>query len=304
MKYVIGFIGRAGHGKDASAKILKEELERAGYKAERYAFADHLKDQCRLLGWDSLKDERGRTLLQHLGDVMREYHGVNYFVDVVIDRIRQTNADVFFVPDVRFKSEAEGLRKLGEEPDYKVFLVRVKRDHSGWGKELTAEQKGHASEMEMDEIAVDMTIENDGTLDDLRRELEHVPFLEELLTAKPAPKPLMQMHFVTETDDNHNEHYVMYADTAVGNHLRLAEFTGDAAMRLVKRVLEELQNGNISVGNAEYDKELPMDPLNQVTNEPEYDNFPETYGKCPRCGEDVYDSQKYCDHCGQKLIWR
>ena len=56
--------------------------------------------------------------------------------------------------------------------------------------------------------------------------------------------------------------------------------------------------------NIQNSKETPMLPTDIHTTEPEYDEFPESYGKCPKCGGDVYDSQRYCDHCGQRIIWR
>ncbi len=180
-KYVIGFIGKAGSGKDASALALRSVFENAGLRTQRFAFADHLKELCVQLGWDSVKNERGRNLLQHLGDVLREYHGADYFANYTASQIRESDADVCFVTDVRYLNEASALRALGEEPDCSVTLIRIVRDHSGWGKELTEAQKKHPSEVEMDQIVIDHLIENNGTIDDLRNELMRLPVVNTII---------------------------------------------------------------------------------------------------------------------------
>lgn len=68
MRPLIGIAGRAGAGKTTIAKYLEHR-----HHFHRLAFADTLKYLATRMGWDGEKDERGRRLLQHLGDVGREY---------------------------------------------------------------------------------------------------------------------------------------------------------------------------------------------------------------------------------------
>ena len=68
MKIVIGISGKAQHGKDTLAKILQQK-----YGGEITHFADLLKEQLKLIGWDGEKDEGGRTLLQKFSAPIKEY---------------------------------------------------------------------------------------------------------------------------------------------------------------------------------------------------------------------------------------
>lgn len=83
---VIAVSGHARHGKDTVAKMLQEQLEADGNKVLITHYADLLKYICKtFFGWDGKKNERGRTLLQHVGtDVVRK-NEPNFWVDFVAD---------------------------------------------------------------------------------------------------------------------------------------------------------------------------------------------------------------------------
>ena len=51
-KVIIAVSGRAGAGKDTFGKAVIDALN---VKAVRMAFADHLKEQAKMLGWDGLE---------------------------------------------------------------------------------------------------------------------------------------------------------------------------------------------------------------------------------------------------------
>lgn len=65
---LIGLCGRAQVGKDTIGAYL---IKHHGFK--RFAIADYVKQVAELAGWNGMKDEKGRTYLNHLGDAMREY---------------------------------------------------------------------------------------------------------------------------------------------------------------------------------------------------------------------------------------
>ena len=59
---------KAQHGKDTAAKLIKENLEKKGQRVLITHYADLLKFICvKYFGWNEVKDEAGRTLLQYLG---------------------------------------------------------------------------------------------------------------------------------------------------------------------------------------------------------------------------------------------
>ena len=133
---VLCISGKAQHGKDTSANMLREMLEEDGFRVLVVHYADLLKYVCRsFFGWNGEKDETGRSLLQ-------------YFV---------------LIPDCRFPNEIRLLEQLG----FDVLHIRVVRQN--FESPLTDEQQRHPSETALDHIEPDILVENKGTLNDLRR---------------------------------------------------------------------------------------------------------------------------------------
>ena len=65
---IVCISGKAQHGKDTTASILREELIQRGYKVLVIHHADLLKFMARsMFEWDGQKDENGRHLLQYIG---------------------------------------------------------------------------------------------------------------------------------------------------------------------------------------------------------------------------------------------
>lgn len=150
MKY-IGLIGLAGSGKDTAA----EALYRKHYN--RVAFADAVKNLAFEFGWNGLKDERGRRLLQDLGMAGRAYKESIWIDHVRENRIGLSN-HVF--TDVRFQNEADYIRGLGG------IIVRIVRPGIISGN--------HESELKQSEIAADIEIVNDGTIEDLHEKIRNI----------------------------------------------------------------------------------------------------------------------------------
>ena len=150
----VGFIGFAGSGKDTAAQALTKR------NWVRVAFADRLKELAINFGWDGQKDERGRALLQDLGMAARRYNP-NFWIEQLTwpTKSRAHNLPQVFT-DVRFQNEADYVRSIGG------IIVRIVRPGIISGN--------HESELKQSEIAADIEIVNDGTIEDLHTKIRAI----------------------------------------------------------------------------------------------------------------------------------
>ena len=161
---VICISGKAQHGKDTSAEMLKEMLEADGYKVLIAHYGDLLKYICTaFFGWNGEKDDYGRSLLQRIGtDVIRK-KDPEYWVSFIsgILKIFDGEWDYVLIPDSRFPNEIAYLKSNG----FDVTHLRVIRNN--FVSPLTLEQQVHPSETALDNVVPDYHINNHGTLSDL-----------------------------------------------------------------------------------------------------------------------------------------
>lgn len=140
----IGFVGLAGSGKTYAATWFRF---RTG-KGSVWSFAGEIKTIAKSMGWDGVKDDRGRKLLQQIGSAGRAYDPWTWISKMPIDQ-------PIIIDDVRFTNEAEAIRDVGG------IVVRIIRPG------LTP--MNHESETEQQYIFADYTLIND---EDLEEELE------------------------------------------------------------------------------------------------------------------------------------
>ena len=154
----IGLVGLAGSGKDTAAKALTDR----GWR--RIAFADRLKEIAYELGWDGLKDERGRKFLQDIGSVARAYDK-QFWIDEATQVLNYVSTAFRKVPrvwtDVRFENEAQFIRDRGG------IIIRVIRP------DLVSHDT-HESEVEQHSISADYTVVNAGTIEDLHAMIRNI----------------------------------------------------------------------------------------------------------------------------------
>lgn len=161
---VICISGKAQNGKDTTALLLRDNLVAAGYKTLITHYGDLVKYVCRqFFGWNGVKDEEGRTILQHVGtDVVRtkdpEYW-VNFLVGIL--RLFDGEWDYVLIPDCRFPNEIDCMKKAGFDTTH----IRIIRD--GFVSPLTLEQQQHPSETALDDVVPDAIIHNAGNLGQL-----------------------------------------------------------------------------------------------------------------------------------------
>lgn len=162
---VILLSGKARHGKDTVATMMKEALEDDGYNVLVTSYADLLKYICKqFFGWNGKKDEAGRGILQYVGtDVVRSQEP-DFWVDFILKILKlfPDEWDYVIIPDCRFPNEIDVLRDAGLD----VTHIRVIRQD--FKSPLTLEQQKHLSEVALDHYHPDEYLLNDGDLIDLR----------------------------------------------------------------------------------------------------------------------------------------
>ena len=165
---VITIAGKAQHGKDTTAELLKNRLEVCKEKKVLLThYSDLLKYVCeKFFDWDGKKDEAGRSLLQYVGTEVVRAVEPDYWVDFIksILTMFPDKWDYVIILDTRFPNEIDNLKD-----DFDVVAVRVARPDFDNG--LTEEQKNHKSETALDDYEFDWTIDNNGNLNQLAAEV-------------------------------------------------------------------------------------------------------------------------------------
>jgi hypothetical protein len=180
---ILGLAGPARSGKDTVASIVAEIIEGEGHSVKRDAFAnrlkisaahalgfkfdtideyrdwsDHIKENCRVNVVDlagTYKSVSGREYLQFYGtEAHRNVFSTDFWVDALLSN--PVEEQLLVVTDVRFPNEAEAIIESGGE------VWRVNREGSGV-------PGSHVSETPLPDDLVDYEIDNDGTIEDLRK---------------------------------------------------------------------------------------------------------------------------------------
>jgi len=150
---IILISGKAEAGKDLTAEIFKELI--SPLRSIRLAYGDYVKTTAReIWGWNGLKDEAGRTLLQWWGTDCVRAKETTFWVDSVI-RLAKVIPDIIdfiSVTDVRFPNEITAWADSG----FDVVTVRIERP--GHISSLSAEQLLHISETALDNWKFDVVL--------------------------------------------------------------------------------------------------------------------------------------------------
>lgn len=156
---VILISGRAEHGKDLTAQMIKHSLEIQDKKVLICHYADLLKYICKtFFGWNGEKDKHGRELLQKIGtDKVREVDA-NFWVGFIakIISIFHDEWDYVLIPDARFPNEIEVMKNVFDTKTVRVIRKKFE-------SKLTKEQMQHPSEIVLDNYKFDYMLLNDGT---------------------------------------------------------------------------------------------------------------------------------------------
>jgi len=166
---VVLLSGKAEHGKTSVANIIKKRLEQENKKVLLVSFADYLKFVSqKYMGWNGIKDETGRGILQIVGTNLVRKKQPDFWADTVarLVFVLSDNFDYFIADDARFIEEMECFNKQ----DALVTTIRVIR--LNYENSLTEKQKNHPSETSLDNFNFDYVIESESGLDKLEIEVD------------------------------------------------------------------------------------------------------------------------------------
>ena len=175
MKQILLLSGYAGSGKDAAASLLMEEC---GF--QRFAFADALKELVAVrtgipvsIFHSSQKDtvvpssskHHPKTYRDLLLEVAKEERAkdLDVFSRIVATQIEEAGSGGqrrFVISDWRYKREESFLQSALDSATYQIVRVRIKR--------LAVTPSTDPTEHDLDEEPMDIVIQNDGSISDLR----------------------------------------------------------------------------------------------------------------------------------------
>lgn len=173
---VILISAKSQHGKDITASIMKEELEKRGEKVLTIHFGDPVKFFAeKFYNWNLEKDEKGRELLQYIGTSLMRSYDKYYWSDMIAKFIHAAglNGDFTYalIPDWRFYSEEEAIKKLFPLV-YTLRINRYNKDGTLYkNPRMTEEQFTHISETELDKYSFDFIIRNSDTINKLKQSI-------------------------------------------------------------------------------------------------------------------------------------
>ena len=149
---IILIAGKAHHGKDSTANMLKEKLEKQGKTVLIAHYGDLVKYVCKtFFGWNGEKDEQGRTLLQEVGTDKIRAKYPDFWVEFVKDILEIFNDkwDYVIIPDTRFPNEIDVMKNSFNNVT-SICVVRT-----NFISPLTDEQRKHKSETALDNYIFD-----------------------------------------------------------------------------------------------------------------------------------------------------
>lgn len=169
---IITFSGRAGSGKNYSASILENKLEQSMNKdVHELAYGNAVKTIAFQMGWNGVKDDAGRKLLQDIGESGRRYNK-DTWVNKVIENIYYIsgyNDDVVIcITDARFPDN-EIVNIQNEFGKNNVISIKVNGRHADMG-----ELENDISETSMDNFDYDFYLDNSPSNNNLEDQIEEL----------------------------------------------------------------------------------------------------------------------------------
>lgn len=173
MKTIILISGRSGSGKDLCSSLMN------GWK--RYAFADHLKDLvCEKYNLDRklcdsqegkksiVVGEKSLRILLIEDGLEYKKDNSNFFIKFLADKIKIENHEKIVITDFRFPNEYDILKE--HLVNFTVKTLYIKRNDCNYIED--------ASETSLSHFIFDYSIDNDGSIDDLKDKIVEEVFAD------------------------------------------------------------------------------------------------------------------------------
>lgn len=164
MKKIIMISGSSfGAGKDTVGEMLEKKYTAAGKRVRHMAFADWVRMSLKMYyGWNGLKDDNGRALMQHYATDEVRFADPDYWAEVVARLAAATKEDwdVLIITDFRFPNEYTVMTKYFEFSE--IYTIRVDREEI-----ISKKHREHVSEHSLENFGYDVILNNSGTLEDL-----------------------------------------------------------------------------------------------------------------------------------------
>lgn len=186
MRKLVLISGKAGSGKDTVGNMLYNQLLQLGYNSKILHFADDVKKiAIKEYSWNEKKDDKGRKLLQDIGDAGRNYDPYIWVNKVYSQLNNPENMDsIVIVPDTRYINEIDyvNIYNLNSEIPIEAITVRVRGNHGKSLNEIKSKSlQNHSSETELDIYKFQCSINNYSTIENLR---DSVTELTKYITSK------------------------------------------------------------------------------------------------------------------------
>lgn len=162
--------GKARHGKDTVAKMIRDYYERIGLNTINLQYSTPIKEYAKKISsWDGSEETKPRELLQTLGtELIRQKIDFLFFVKRMISDIKVYSYfyDIITISDARAKVELE----IPKQEFKKVIVINVTRP--SLETELTTNEQKHFTETDLDNYDnFDYKIINNGTLEELEEKV-------------------------------------------------------------------------------------------------------------------------------------
>lgn len=149
-------------GKDTATKFFEDN-----FNGVRVGLADKVKEIATLMGWNGVKDERGRKFLVDLGTVAGRTYDKDMWLKLAskkVDSILNEGKNVV-LSDVRFVSEEMYFRDNFKD----TVVIGIESDTIG-----DKAFKNDLAQIEYKDIKKDYIIQNNGTIEEFYKELEKI----------------------------------------------------------------------------------------------------------------------------------
>jgi dephospho-CoA kinase len=166
-KSFIFIAGYARSGKDVVSNMLVEEFKKNGVRAEKFAFANELKNEvsaCLDITREELDifkntNSDGRRLLQSYGETKKYFNGKYYWVGKLLHKAIESDSEYIIISDFRFLYESDFISDFGLAADF----VKIVRD--------SVQVDNHISEVGLANVAFPNIVENNGGFEELREQV-------------------------------------------------------------------------------------------------------------------------------------